>query len=180
MYGWQGNSPEHWQEWLNGKLQEAGITVHYPKLPNAHTPTRAEWMRALDDTMKNIRNIENLVVVTHSLGGALWFHHVASHATHPRKVILVAPPFTNPGIPEIADFFPLPDSQSIGANLETTKTDYQIVGSDNDTYISLDAFKELSRKYNIPFTLLPNAGHINVSAGYGPWPWIYDQIMQAQ
>lgn len=184
LYGWQGNSAEHWQEWLNKKLQEDGIIIHYPQLPNAHTPTRAAWMHALEDTMKNVHNIENLVVVTHSLGGALWLHYIARHPesisseNRPRKVILVAPPFTNPGIPEIDDFFPLPDAQSITTQINNTKTDYQIVGSDNDDYIPLDTFKQFAHKYNMPFTLLPNAGHINVRAGYGPWPWIYDQVTQ--
>ena len=51
LHGWGGNKPEHWQEHLATTLLAAGITVHYPKLPEPtapHLATRLVQIRLHD------------------------------------------------------------------------------------------------------------------------------------
>jgi predicted alpha/beta hydrolase family esterase len=51
-----------------------------------------------------------------------------------------------------------------------------LVGSDNDDYASADEVEGIARALGVGSTILPGAGHINVAAGYGAWPFVLDWL----
>src|SRR5205807_10450931 len=75
LHGWGGNKPAHWQEWLYGELQQAGVDVRYPKQPNPGAPVLAAWLSTVHDAVRDLPEADNVTVLCHSLGAITWMHY---------------------------------------------------------------------------------------------------------
>jgi hypothetical protein len=53
----------------------------------------------------------------------------------------------------------------------------QMIVSDTDPYINAEEAKMMSKHYNIPLTVIKNAGHINADSGYGKWDLIENLVL---
>jgi len=171
IHGWGGNHEGHWQHWLSDELIDAGHNVIYPTFSSANTPILNEWLDELKHALKGV-DPKDIVLLSHSLGNTLWLHYLRNNpGLKIKKGFLIAPPLTNQGIREIQNFFPQP-----WVNL--SKEDYVLIGSDDDMYIKKEEFIELSNNLNVPFHFIANAGHIHISSGFGPWPWIKKECLK--
>ncbi len=172
IHGWGGTSSEHWQSWLRSELESRGEKVSQPELPNAMNPVVGELVEVIKKEIDSFDPLDELIVLGHSLGPAAWVHlknkypEIKAH-----EVYFVAPAIADPGVPEIANFYPLPEFKI------DPETEYLVIASDNDTYLELDWMQNFAFKYNLPFMLLSGQGHLNVAAGYGPWPWILERCL---
>jgi uncharacterized protein len=167
LHGWQGSPPEHWQSWLAERL--AGEhEVRYPALPNPDEPVVAEWIASLEETVAGLP-ADGYDLVGHSLGALLWLHRVARGPVEPRpaRVLLVAPPTPHLTVPELAAWSPVPlDAEAVRRAAGGTI----LVCGDDDPYCPEGAALAYGRPLKLPTTVLPGGGHVNVEAGYGPWP----------
>ena len=84
---------------------------------------------------------------------------------------MVSPPSRHTVIEGLDDFYPAP----LPDNLYSTET--HLVVSDNDPYITLSEVNEMATHFDIPLTVLKEAGHINADSGYGKWKWIEKLVM---
>lgn len=174
LHGVGGSGSEHWQAWLHQELVKRGETVRFPDFPDKDHPDKAVWIDRLSVILGEIPNDEDVVVVAHSLACIMWFHYAAS--TPKRKIqraILVAPPSPFLEFEPVMTFFPVPDNMhKLGTAAEKTL----LVLSSTDPYCPVeDAAQYLD--LGVPCVMLPGMGHINVEAGYGPWPWILELIL---
>ncbi|WP_100487503.1 RBBP9/YdeN family alpha/beta hydrolase [Sporolactobacillus pectinivorans] len=193
LHGFGGSTDGHWQEWLSKKLDENGFKVYFPQFPDWNRPQKSVWLSALNGTMEAISNDEKLIVIAHSLGCVLWLHYAAQKTR--RKVsraVLVSPPASSPGpemlnvfFPEASErkmeaeeavqsFYPFPDNKK---TLSSAADQTVIITSTTDPFLPGDSVFDY-RAYGVPILLLPNKGHINVSSGFGPWPWILNACLQ--
>jgi serine hydrolase len=171
LHGWQGNEPSHWQTWLAGQLSDAGREVHYPSLPDATTPQLSSWLSALDAALDGLPD-DGFDVVCHSLGVLLWLHHVRAGAgPRPARVVLVAPPSPRTPVPELAPFLPVPMDVDVVRHAADGTV---LVCSDDDPYCPEGAALAYGRALKMATTVLPGTRHINVEAGFGPWPAMLD------
>ena len=165
LHGLGGSGPDHWQTWLAEQLRADGETVRYPFLPDALEPRLGAWLEALD-AERDARQ----TVVCHSLACCLWLHHRARGGPPAERVLLVAPPGTDAGLPEIEEFFPVPLDPALAAGA-------MIVCSDDDPYSPHGAVREYAEPLGIEAEVVSGAGHINPETGFGPWPgllrWCY-------
>jgi predicted alpha/beta hydrolase family esterase len=171
LHGWQGSGPEHWQTWLAGRLQDAGHHVQYPRLPDCDVPCPDRWGAALHRELRALSRDEGeRVVIAHSLGCVLWLREAAEVRPAQRvdRVVLVAPPCPGAAVPELAKFYPTgADKSAIDAASRSTR----LVCSDDDEYCpGRGAAEHWGTPLELDVDLLPGAGHLNVEAGYGPWP----------
>jgi len=164
LHGLHGNEPEHWQTWLAAQLREAGREVRYPELPDVNRPERVAWLGVLRNTLDGLPDGE-FDVVCHSLGGLLWLHHVADGTSAPRpaRVVLVAPPSPRSTVPELADFLPVP--LLIDEVRRAADGTVLACGTD-DPYCPEGAQVAYGLPLRLPTTVVPDGGHLNVSAGY--------------
>jgi predicted alpha/beta hydrolase family esterase len=165
--GWGGSEPEHWQTWLAGQLA-TGHEVRYPALPSPDTPVLDEWLAALDASVAGLP-ADGYDILCHSLAVLLWLHRVAGGPVTPRpaRVLLVAPPTPGTKIPQLQSWVPAPlDAAAVRAAAGGTI----LVCADDDPFCPEGAALAYGRPLRIPVTVLPGAGHLNVAAGYGPWP----------
>lgn len=166
--GWGGSGPEHWQTWLAQRLTAAGETVFYPALPDVDNPVLDIWLEALQTVLASMPGAP--VVVCHSLAVLLWLHYAQTREpVMADRLLLVAPPGPAANTPQVATFFPPPIDP---AALQRSAWDILLVCTDADPFCPERAVDYYGRPLGIrSYVLPPEAGHINVAAGYGPWPW---------
>ena len=87
---------------------------------------------------------------------------------------MVSPPSLHTSEDTIKTFFPCEIPQDIHA-----KKVHMIV-SDNDPWVKMDEAKDLAEHYDMPLTVIENAGHINDDSGYGKWEFIEKLVMEEQ
>lgn len=173
LHGWQGSQGPHWQRWLAPELERAGWTVRFPALPDPMTPALGAWRATLADELAALAAGPpgERVVICHSLGCILWLHHVAARRTDAPavdRVLLNAPPGP---LGELPSFFPVPlDRDAVAAAARSTR----LVCSDDDPYCPEGAVRAYGEPLDLTWDLLPGQGHLNVDAGYGPWPAMLD------
>ncbi|WP_375480608.1 RBBP9/YdeN family alpha/beta hydrolase [uncultured Jatrophihabitans sp.] len=166
--GWGGSGPEHWQTWLEGRLQEAGRQTRRPAFDDVDNPDLAGWLAALRAALADLP-ADGYDVLAHSLGAVLWLHHVQVPGTSPRaaRVALVSPPSPTTAEPQIDEFFPPPlyvDAVRAGADGTV------LVASDDDPYLP----EGIAAAYGVPLkiatTVIEGGGHLNADSGFGEWP----------
>ncbi|MEU1518546.1 alpha/beta hydrolase [Streptomyces sp. NPDC005811] len=176
LHGWQNHRPEaHWQHWLADRLTALGHAVTYPQLPDPDTPSLEAWLTALEGHLTDFAPVtaSGRVVIAHSLSAVLWLHAAARAlpgVTAPDRVLLVAPPSASVvlGHPEIAEFAPPPLP---GLRLPTPT---RLVAGDDDPYLPEGAQAAYGTPLGLTAAVLPGAGHLDLDAGYGPWPSVLE------
>lgn len=79
---------------------------------------------------------------------------------------MVSPPSLTTTESTIKTFFPCEMPQNLYAK------EVQMIVSDTDPWVNGEEAKELASQYDIPLTIIKDAGHINADSGYGKWELI--------
>ncbi|UQX87928.1 alpha/beta hydrolase [Jatrophihabitans telluris] len=172
VHGINGSPADHWQRWLATELSAAEREVRFPELPNPDAPDLVEWKAALATSLADLQD-DGFDVVAHSLGAALWLHHAVETADSPRpaRVALVALPASSVLVDVAPSFTPIPlDIDSIRRAADGTV----LVGGDDDPYCPGGIARVYGAPLKMAVTVIPGGGHLNVDAGYGPWPAVLD------
>lgn len=176
LHGWQGSGDGHWQRWLAAELEAAGHVVLFPDLPECDLPCPDQWGGALHQHLAALADGPGeRVVVAHSLGCVLWFREAHRIAPEHRvdRVAVVAPPCPGAKVAELARFYPTWAQRDAVAAAARGAT--RLVCADDDPYCpGRGASQHWGEPLDLPVDLLPGQGHLNVEAGYGPWPAMLD------
>ena len=179
LHGLGGSGPDHWTTWLAQTLRVRGARVRYPQLPSPDTPDPEAWAAALHEELAGLAEAPAERVVTcHSLSCTLWMREAGRIAAsgRPDRVALVAPPSLAAVPPEAAPLFdPPPDREALAAAAGHTR----IVCSEPDPYCPEGAANHWALPLGLAVDLLPDSGHINVDAGYGPWESMAEWVLDA-
>jgi uncharacterized protein len=145
--------------------------VAFPDLPDPTAPRVRAWLDTLD------RDLEpGMTVLTHSLGGLLWFHHAARLPAVPAgRVLIVAPSQPDEDYPESAGFRPTPLSRE---GVAAAAGETLLVCSTDDPWSPRETSRRVAATIDAPIHWLEQAGHINTAAGFGPWPWVEQWALQ--
>ncbi|MBU1217718.1 alpha/beta hydrolase [bacterium] len=168
LHGWGGSNSPHWQSWLAGELAKEYGCVSFLEFSNYDFPKLDVWKRELKEHLEEFKPD---IVVCHSLANILWFHLCnEGNISEVTKLFLVAPPSLKCKIEELKSFFPVTAPNNLYAK------EVLLVTSTNDPYLSEDEAKELQNALGVEMKVIQDGGHINAASGYGPWPWILEQI----
>lgn len=168
LHGWGGSNDPHWQSWLAGELAKEYGCVSFLKFSDYDFPNLDVWKKELQE---HLENFQPDIVVCHSLANILWFHLCHEGRLNAvKKLFLVAPPSLECSIDELQSFFPLKAPTNLYAQ------EVLLVTSTNDPYLSEEEAKTFQNSLGVQMKVIQNAGHINAASGYGPWPWILEQI----
>lgn len=175
VYGYEGSGAGHWQRWAAEALAAEGRAVAFPELSDPSAPRKDVWvaeLRALVDAA--VRRGDRVTFLCHSLGCWAVDHLLTAHGTTGiHAALLVAPPSPFLLFEAVESFLPPPRRPDVWAPLAARTL---IVGSDNDDYASREELEDVARQMGVGYRLLPGAGHINVAAGYGPWPFALEWV----
>jgi len=155
-----GDSGEkHWQSFWLEKFPNSTKVIQ----DNWDAPQLHQWLSRLDENIQQIS--EPTILVAHSLAVSLVMHWVSKN-NNPNIIgaLLVAPADVNS--PEhtpdfLRHFSPIPTQP---VSFPTV-----VVGTENDTYISLERAKELADYWGSDFINIGFKGHINSDSNLGYW-----------
>jgi predicted alpha/beta hydrolase family esterase len=157
--GLGGSGPEHWQShWERSYPQAQRV-----EQADWNRPVRADWLSRLTHAL---RDAPDAILVGHSLGCAL-----VAHLAWRRPdlaiggALLVAPADVDDDdrVPrDVRDFAPMPLARLPFRSV--------VVASTNDPYMELERARALAQAWGARFVNAGACGHINVAAGFGPWP----------
>ncbi|UPT77682.1 alpha/beta hydrolase [Sulfurovum sp. XGS-02] len=174
LHGWGGSDAPHWQAELAAAVAKAYGTVSFPLLDNCHFPSKNRWVKQLKEIL---RDFEPDTVVCHSLANTLWFwlceeEDFMRKIPQIKRLFMVSPPSLTTDIDTIKTFFPC----SLPKNLYAKEI--QMIVSDNDPYIQVEEAKNMAEQYEVPLTVIKDAGHINADSGYGKWDLIENLVLE--
>lgn len=153
--GWRDSGPGHWQSLWAQQIAGA-VRVQQD---DWISPTRSAWIASISRTI--LAQPGPVVIAAHSLGCIATVHLPEDVAARILGALLVAP-----ADPErrgvLADFAPVPFQ----------KLPYRsvLVASTHDPYCPVRQAGAYARSWGSEFVRVPDAGHINVESGHGPWP----------
>ncbi|MES2581885.1 MAG: alpha/beta hydrolase [Pseudomonadota bacterium] len=153
--GWRDSGPGHWQT-LWAEQFPGAVRVQQD---DWITPSRKAWISSITQTI--LAQPGPVVIAAHSLGCIATTHLPPEAVERIQGALLVAP-----ADPErrgvLADFAPVPYQPLPYRSV--------LVASSNDPYCPVRTAGAYARAWGSEFVRLQNAGHINVEAGFGPWP----------
>ena len=159
LHGWEGTPSSNWFPWLKLKLEERGIKVEVPQLPNAESPKQRDWLLALDKLV-GVAD-EETYFIGHSLGCITIMRYLEGlkEGEEIGGAVFVAGFTDDLGIEEISDFFTTSiDWNKINLHCKT----FVAIASDNDQYVSLKYSDILKEKLNAKVFIQPKMGHFNI------------------
>ncbi len=177
VYGYEGSGDGHWQRWAAAELAARGASVAFPELSDPAAPQKDVWVAELRAVVEAARGRgESVTFLCHSLGCWAVDHYLSAHGPDGvHAVLLVAPPSPFLVFEPIDSFIPPPRRAEEWAPFAARTL---LVGSDNDDFAGPDELVAVARELGIPCRILPGAGHINIAAGYGPWPFVLEWVAE--
>ena len=156
-----GNSgPEHWQSYFEKSSQDfIRINQH-----DWDSPKCEDWVETINNFLSKY-DLSDVILIGHSLGCATIAHWAAKYNKTIKGAMHVAP--SDVEAPKYTESFPT----SGFAPMPLIKLNFKtiVVASGNDEWVSLERAKFFAENWGSEFINIGNAGHINVSAGYGKW-----------
>lgn len=168
LHGWGGSDAPHWQAELAAEIAKSYGTVSFPLLDNCHFPSKNRWVKQVK---KILDEFKPDTVVCHSLANILWFWLCQEEIETVQRLFMVSPPSLSTTESTINTFFPCEIPNSLHAK------EIQMIVSDNDPWVVKEEAQELAQHYDIPITMINNAGHINADGGYGKWDLIETLVL---
>ena len=153
--GWRDSPPGHWQSLWANELPGA-VRV---RQNDWVSPSRKAWGASITQTI--LAQTQPVVIAAHSLGCIATAHLPPEAMARIAAALLVAP-----ADPErrsvLNDFAPVPYQPLPFKSI--------LVASNTDPFCPVRTAGAYARAWGSEFVRLQNAGHINLEAGFGPWP----------
>lgn len=150
--GLSDSGARHWQSWLEARLPNCSRL----RLRDWESTDLDLWAGAVSEAAGAAGG--RVWLVAHSFGCLAAVRAASDSTADIAGALLVAP--ADPARFGIASALP-----TIGLPFATV-----LVGSENDTWMSLASARRWARAWGSAFVNAGRAGHINVASGHGPWP----------
>lgn len=181
LHGAGNNSDGNWFPWLKQELEQKGVKVWSPDLPNADKPILKDWLDTIFNNKDWIFNSES-IMVGHSSGGTLILKILENLPKGVKidKVILVAAPLDKGTIPQIQILKEGVTKDPFDfKKIKSSCRKFYLVYSDNDPYdCGLRHGQILEQKLGGELILKKGAGHFNLeqSSEYKKFPLLLELI----
>lgn len=155
------NSPaDHWQTLWEQAFPDQ---IHRVEQSNWDAPDKNAWVKRVEETLSH-PSLDKTILIGHSVGCATIAHWFLQYQRPIKGALLVAPSDVEaPSYPSyITGFSPLPLDQLPFLTI--------VVASSNDRVVDPERARYFAKQWGGQFILLPKAGHIEGSSGFGAWP----------
>ncbi|MGF2412540.1 MAG: RBBP9/YdeN family alpha/beta hydrolase [Ferruginibacter sp.] len=154
-----GNSgPEHWQTFF----EKSGNNFRRINQEEWDAPNCKDWVSKIENTL-SVFDLATVVLIGHSLGCSAIVHWARQYGKKIKGALLVAPS----DVEALQYTFPAKGFDPIPKTTLNFKT--IVVASEDDPWVILDRAKYFADNWGSKFINIGNAGHINVTSGYGEW-----------
>jgi predicted alpha/beta hydrolase family esterase len=183
IHGWGNERPQgHWHRMLATALRKDGHVVAYPQLPDTELPSLAKWLAVVKTELDLLNEAGDgeLLVFAHSLGCLTWLHISQSNILKEQasRVMLVAP--ADPELcGEVPDFQLNLSSPEVKLAAHKAAKSTLLVGSDLDSWLPRGIEQTYSAPLDLPYVLIPGAGHFAIEEGWTPWQGVINWVNDA-
>ena len=173
LHGIASKAGDNWMRWLHDELVDKGYKVLMPQLPNTNHPDRHEWLKAVEDVLKDI-DFDDLIIVGHSLGVTTALDLLENENKKLPLFISVSGFYYAYGL-KLNDYFLNEKVIDIG-KVSKLIGKAVVIHSDDDPYVSQDALKDLAKNLGVSAFVIHKGGHINSERGYTKLPLLLKYI----
>jgi serine hydrolase len=152
-----GSGPEHWQS-----LWEKEFGFGRIEQRDWETPACEDWVQTINNYVQE-EDATGLILVAHSAACIAVVHWAAKYNLAVKAALLVAP--------ADADAKSFPESATGFSPVPMIKFPFRsiVVTSSNDPYVTVERAQQFADAWGSDFVNIGEAGHINVSSGFGQW-----------
>lgn len=172
VHGWGDKPTDHWIPWLKAQLEERGLVVSAPAMPNTETPRIEEWVSHLDRKVGEVG--PDTFYVGHSIGCQTILRHLqrSPGETRARGAAMVAPWFVLTGQSDAEDVIARPwidtpiDFPRVGSRLPNLTAFF----SDDDPWVPAENQSLFEQRLAAQTRLLHGHKHLGVESGMTVFP----------
>lgn len=159
LHGTLSSPNGNWFQWLKNELEQRGLAVWLPQLPQAEQPSLKNWQRFMKEQCPFPINEETLVI-GHSSGAILALILAQDNTQNIGAVVDVSVFHDNSLQWE-------PNNQLFDIAFDWTMIQKNIntllfIHSDNDPYVPLDQAQFVADSTNAEMLVIPGEGHFNL------------------
>jgi uncharacterized protein len=159
LHGTLGSPDGNWFRWLKTELEQLGMDVWLPELPNAQQPSLKEWQEFVQNECPFVMN-EDTLIVGHS-SGAILAIILAQASTQKIGAIVDVSVFHDNSLQwePNSRLFDVPfDWVAIKNSVDKLV----FIHSDTDPYVPLDQAQFVADKTSAEMIVIPGQGHFNL------------------
>ncbi|WP_283126509.1 RBBP9/YdeN family alpha/beta hydrolase [Providencia stuartii] len=168
IHGYTASPEKNWFPWLKAQLEQQGVVVKVPAMPDPLSPDPQRWQQHLLDAQ--IELDKDTVVIGHSLGCVTLLRYLASQQQQIGGYLLVSG-FTEEQatLPELKAHT---DISLDYANLKSLSDKRISIISSNDSIVSPQSSRTLATLLETEVITVENAGHFLDREGFSEFPLI--------
>ncbi|HEF8771865.1 MULTISPECIES: RBBP9/YdeN family alpha/beta hydrolase [Providencia] len=168
IHGYTASPEKNWFPWLKAQLEQQGVVVKVPAMPDPLSPDPQRWQQHLLDAQ--IELDKDTVVIGHSLGCVTLLRYLASQQQQVGGYLLVSG-FTEEQatLPELKAHT---DISLDYANLKSLSDKRISIISSNDSIVSPQSSRTLATLLETEVITVENAGHFLDREGFSEFPLI--------
>lgn len=165
IHGWGGSPDEAWMPWLKNQLEQAGVEVTAPAMPDADEPVMEKWIPVVQKLLST--DPENTIAIGHSIGNQTILRALEKLPAGQKikTALFVAPWFTLKGLED--EEWPIANPW-INTPIDLKNVENRFIHqptaifSDNDPVVPLDENQQKYKNEIGAHTIIEhNKGHIS-------------------
>lgn len=182
IHGWHGHPENNWFPWLKKSLEQEGITVVVPAMPNPAHPDLDQWVDFLKTQIQNPD--ENTFLVGHSMGCRTILRYL-EHLAPDKKIggcVFVAGWVTLTAWKGRTEQEAKIVEQWMSKHLDSEKVKmhckkFVALFSDNDPYVPLENLNYYSEVLGAIIILKKRKGHFSDEDGVKELPVVLEELL---
>jgi predicted alpha/beta hydrolase family esterase len=179
FHGTLGSPEGNWFAWLKDQLEERGLEVWLPQLPNAEQPSLREWLDFVHDGAP-FEVDEQTIIVGHS-SGAILAYLTAQENFKPVGALVAVSVFHENSLnwePNLRLF----DIEFGFDKIKRKSVKRICIHSDDDPYVPLEQARWVADNSDSEFIMIPGQGHFNLekSIKYKEFPKLLEILESAK
>ena len=168
VHCWEGNCDDGWYPWLGTKLKDDNIEVIRFNMPNTEHPTIEEWIKTLDEKVKNLS--EETYFIGHSIGCQTIMRYLEKSNAKIGGILFVAPwlellPYAIEDEDSYKTAKPWLNTPIDFEKIKKITDNIRCIFSSDDYFVSLNQEQEFKDKLNAKTLIVENKGHISEEDG---------------
>jgi predicted alpha/beta hydrolase family esterase len=159
LHGTLGSPDGNWFQWLKSELEEKGLTVWLPRLPQAEQPSLKTWQQFVEEKCPFLID-EQTLIVGHS-SGAILALVLAQNNTKKIGAIVDVSVFHDNSL-QWQPNDKLFDVHFDWADIRQGVNELLFIHSDNDPYVPLNQAQFVATNTSGEMIVVPGEGHFNL------------------
>jgi predicted alpha/beta hydrolase family esterase len=176
VHGWSDNPEGSWFPWLKRKLEEKGMKVEVPAMPDTDIPKIDAWVKKLEETVGNPD--KDTFLVGHSIGCQAIMRYLEKTNAKVGGILFVAGWFTLKGLGNDEQIVAKPWLET-PINTDKVKTNKIIVIlCDDDPYVPVSNAETFKKRLNAEIIMQTGKGHFSGEDGVTELPEALEAVLR--